>query len=413
MKGKIVVVLFFLFTGLLSAQEVAQWQGPDRNGIYPDKNLLKKWPADGPDLFLEVDDLGGGYSTPVVYNDIIYVTGIRNSTDIITAVKMNGEKIWEKEYGKAWFRTFPENRSTPTIENGRIYLVSGMGEMVCLNAGTGSIIWKVDVQSLYRGKYQTWGIAESVLLTNKAAICTVGGEETTVVALDKINGKLLWKSKSTGGPRAYVSSLLIEKDGQKLILAQTARDLIALDPDNGDIVWTYDLFQYHTNRIGKGAQTNTALYYNDEIFVTSGYNHPGTMFSLSKDWESVSLKWKNDALDCHFGGVVMLNGYIFGSNWKSNSSGNWVCLDWETGGTMYEHTWNNKGSVIAADGMLYCYEEKSGNVALVRPNPDKFDIVSSFKIEKGSGPHWAHPGIYDGKLFVRRGEVLMVYNIKA
>ena len=412
MKGKIgVVFVLLLFFCSSFAQDLVQWRGPERNGIYLDKNLLKQWPAQGPKLFLEVDGLGGGYSTPAVYNNLIYVTGIRDSIDFITAITMNGEKIWKKEYGRAWYRTYPENRSTPTIENGKIYLVSGMGEVVCLDAANGNLIWKVDAHSEYKGQFHSWGIAESVLLTDKAAIYTVGGDETSVVAFDKTNGRLLWKSKSLGGARAYASPLLIEKGGTKMIIAQTSQDLIALDPENGDIFWSYDLIQYHTHRMGKGANTNTALFYNGELFVTSGYDHPGTMFSLSPNGKSVSLKWKNDTLDCHFGGVVVLNGKLFGSNWKNNQGGDWVCLDWETGKTMYEESWHNKGSVIAADGMLYCYEEKGGNLALVKPNPEKFEVVSSFKIEKGTGPHWAHPSIYNGKLFVRHGDVLMVFNI--
>lgn len=411
MRGNIFISIFILFAEITFSQEIVQWRGPDRNGTYPDKNLLKEWPEKGPELILEVGDLGGGYSTPVVYNNLIYTTGIRDSFDIITAIETDGTKKWQKSYGKAWYKSYSETRSTPTIENGKIYLVSGMGEVVCLDANSGNIIWNIDAQTVFKGEFLNWGIAESVLLVDNAAICTVGGNETTVVALDKNNGKLLWKSKNVGGARAYASPIRIEENGKRLVLAQTSNDLIALDPGNGEVVWTYDLFQYHTNRMGKGAQTNTALFFNNEIFVTSGYNHPGTMFSLSDDWKSVSLKWKNDTLDCHFGGVVVMNGFIFGSNWTGNATGNWVCLDWKTGKTMYEHAWNNKGAVIAADEMLYCYEEKTGNVALVRPNPEKFDIVSYFKIDKGSGPHWAHPSIYDGKLFVRHGEVLMVYNI--
>lgn len=412
MRGKILLSIIILIVESALAQDVVQWRGPERNGIYPDKNLLKSWPEKGPELLIEVADLGGGYSTPVVYKDMIYITGIRDSLDIITAIEANGTKKWQIPYGKSWYKSYSENRSTPTIENDRIYLVSGMGEVVCLNANDGKVIWNVDVQSIFKGEYLNWGIAESILLVGNAVICTVGGTETTVIALDKNNGNLLWKSKSTGGARAYASPLLIEKEGMKLVLAETSNDLIALDPENGNVVWTFDLIQFHTNRMGKGANTNTALFFNNEIFVTSGYEHPGTMISLSDDWKSVSLKWKNDTLDCHFGGVVMMNGFIFGSNWTGNSTGNWVCLDWKSGKTMYEQSWNNKGAVIASDGMLYCYEEKSGNIALVKPNPEKFDVVSFFKIEKGTGPHWAHPSIYNGKLLVRHGEILMVYDIQ-
>ncbi len=408
------ITLLIIFFGLVQfgfTQDIVQWRGPDRLGIYPDTDLLKQWPANGPELLLEVDNLGDGYSSPVVYNNLIYVTGTRDSVDFITAIELSGTKRWEKPYGKAWYRTYSDNRCTPTIENNRIYLISGMGEVVCMDAVTGSIYWTVDAQTNFKGEFQNWGIAESALLTDRAAIYTVGGEETSVVAFDKMTGNLLWKSKSLGGARAYASPSLIEYKGQQMILAQTARDLIALNPADGTIVWNYDLIQYHTNRMGVGAQTNTALFHNNEIFVTSGYDHPGTMFTLADDRKSVSLKWKNDTLDCHFGGVVMLDGKIFGSNWTSNSGGNWVCLDWKTGKTLYETQWNNKGAIIAADGMLYCYEEKSGNIGLVRPSASKFDLVSSFKVEKGTGPHWAHPAIFGRKLYVRHGQVMMVYNI--
>jgi outer membrane protein assembly factor BamB len=96
-----------------------------------------------------------------------------------------------------------------------------------------------------------------------------------------------------------------------------------------------------------------------------------------------------------------------------NSKGNWVCLEWETGEVMFEQEWITKGSIVSADGMLYCYEERSGNVALVKPNPEKFDVISTFNIQAGSGPHWAHPYIADGKLLMRHGNVLMIFNIKA
>lgn len=404
-------ITFCVLTQFIFAQNIVQWRGPERSGIYPDKGLLTQWPENGPGLVLEIDSLGDGYSSAVVYNDIIYVTGTGDSIDFITAIDASGNKRWKKQYGKAWFRSYSDNRCTPTIENNRIYLASGMGEVVCLNAITGEQFWSVDAQSEFKGEFQNWGIAESVLLTDRAAIYTTGGEETSVVAFDKINGKLLWKSKSLGGARAYASPSLINYKGQQIILAQTARDLIGLHPENGEILWSYNLIQYHTHRMGVGAQANTALFHNNEIFVTSGYDHPGTMFSLDSEGKSVSLKWKNDTLDCHFGGVVMFDGKLFGSNWANNSGGNWVCLDWKTGKTLYEHKWNNKGAIIAADGMLYCYEEKSGNIGLVRPSSEKFDLISSFKIEKGSGPHWAHPTIYNRKLYVRHGNALMVYNI--
>jgi outer membrane protein assembly factor BamB len=109
----------------------------------------------------------------------------------------------------------------------------------------------------------------------------------------------------------------------------------------------------------------------------------------------------------------LIDGYIYGSNWINNGNGNWCCIEWNTGKKMWEEKWNNKGSIIAAEGMLYIYDEKNGNVGLVRATPEKFDLVSSFKITFGNmGPFWAHPVIHNGVLYLRHNNALMAYDIK-
>lgn len=155
------------------------------------------------------------------------------------------------------------------------------------------------------------------------------------------------------------------------------------------------------------------LYNEGHIYVTSGYNHVGVMLELNEDGSDVNFVWKDTVLDCYHRGVVLINSYIYGSNWINNSFDHWCCIDWETGKTMYVREWESKGSMIMADNHLYCYDERRGNVALVEAIPDDFKIISSFRVQKGCGPHWAHPTIYDGKLLIRHGNVLMVYNIKA
>jgi hypothetical protein len=134
--------------------------------------------------------------------------------------------------------------------------------------------------------------------------------------------------------------------------------------------------------------------------------------SGSTSWSSRS-GLKNTEINPHVGGMVLLGNYIYSTTHDNNSMGKLICVDWTTGTTMWVTTWNNKGSVIAAEGLLYFYEEKSGNVALVKPNPEKLDIISSFRVTKGSGPYWAHPVIDKGRLFLRHGDYLAAYNIKA
>jgi outer membrane protein assembly factor BamB len=393
-------------------QEIAQWRGPSRDGIFPGKDLLKKWPETGPKLLLQIEGIGKGYSEPVVYKDVIYITGIKKDTmDMISAYDLNGKLLWEKVYGHAWANSYSDTRCTPTLQNDKVYLIGGMGTVCCVNAKNGEILWSQDAQNQFSGEFHRWGVAESVLLTDQAAIYVTGGEKASVVAYDKMNGKLLWNAKSLGGSRAYASSSMIERNNLKIILAQTANDLIGINSLNGEILWHYNLIQYHHGTTGVGSNMNTPVYHDGEIFVTSGYDHPATMFSLSDDGHSISLKWKNDTMDTHHGGVVLIDGNIYGTNWQNNTKGQWVSLNWKTGKTNWVKDWFTKGSIIAADGLLYCYEEKSGNVALVQPDANDFKIISKFRVVAGEGPYWAHPAIYDGRLYLRHGNILLIYNI--
>ena len=187
---------------------------------------------------------------------------------------------------------------------------------------------------------------------------------------------------------------------------------MGIDSENGQILWNYNLIQYHVEESGRGANTITPIFCKGDIFTTSGYDHPATLLTLSPDGRSVSLKWKNDVLDTHHGGVVLVNGNLYGSNWENNSKGKWASVNWETGKTNWEKDWFTKGSIVSADGLLYCYEERQGHIALVEPDAKDFKIISTFKVNGGEGPYWAHPVIYNGMLFLRHGSALMIYDVK-
>lgn len=404
----IAITLLFVFSWALP-QEV-QWRGPERDGIYPAEGLLKQWPADGPELLLQKEGLGGGYSTPVLYDGIYYVTGRRDTLEVVTALNQDGKVLWETIYGHPWMESFQETRNTPAIEDGRLYITGAMGQVNCIDVKTGHILWSRNTHEEFDAGFHRWGMAESVLLTEDAVISSPVGDQTVVVALDKEDGSLIWKTKSTGGVRSYVSPLMVEHNGLRMILATTSEKLVAIEAAKGEILWELDLVTDYTERERRNS-TNTPLYHNGEIFVSSGYDDISLMISLSEDGRTPSVKWTSDVLDVHHGGMVLVDGYIYGSNWISNGKGNWVCLDWDTGEVMYEQEWHNKGSIIYADGMLYVFEEKRGNVGLVVPTPTEFKVVSSFEVDAGRGPRWAHPSIYDGKLLLRHHDVLQVYDI--
>jgi len=243
-----------------------------------------------------------------------------------------------------------------------------------------------------------------------------GGYKTHVVALDLNTGETVWASESLKDSTAYASPVLIEYAEKKMIVGMSSGYVYGLDARDGSFLWTYNYYNdYKIDTPLKHdyavANCTSPLYKDGRIYVTSGYDHGGVMLELNEEGAGVDVAWKDDTLDCHHGGVVLIDGNIFGSNWSTGNKGAWCCIDWDTGQTGYVKNWETKGSIVAADNHLYCYEERRGNLALVKANPVNFEIISSFRIPYGSGAHWAHPAISEGKLIIRHGESLMIYNI--
>jgi outer membrane protein assembly factor BamB len=409
------VILILLFIQNLNAQNSSQWRGPDRNGIYPETNLLEKWPENGPKLVWEIEGIGDGYSSASIYNNIVYITGKKEKLEYLSAINSNGKMLWQIPFGNAARQSYPESRTTPTIQENRIYVISGKGEVVCINANNSKKLWSVDAFDKFKGEFGSWEIAESPLLVNDKVIYTPGGHQTTLVALDKYTGETIWTTESLHDTTAYVSPLLVNWGNKKIIVNVTAKNIFGVNADDGKFLWTYNYYDLETPTWHPRApviNANTPVFHDGFLYVTSGYNHVGAKFKLSDDATKLNLVWSDSTLDTHHGGVVLVDDYIYGSNWLNNSQGNWVCLDWKTGKVMYEKEWFNKGSIISANGMLYCYEEKRGNLALVKSTPKDFEVISSFRIRKGRGPHWAHPVISNKILYVRHGDVLMAYDIK-
>lgn len=404
------LLVFCIFITIYSiAQPESEWRGPGRSGIYPESDLLKVWPENGPAMIWFTDSLPDGYSAVAVTPDKVYLTGIVDSLDALIALDINGKKLWQTSYGRAWDASYQPSRSTPTVDNNKVYVSSGKGDIACIDGDKGNIIWSVKASEKFGGTLGRWGLAESLLIDGEKVFFTTGGDLTTMLAFNKNNGELIWKSESLKDNPSYTSPVLIEKDGKKQIVNVTENFIFAVEPANGKIAWKFDFGSYKKER---NNNTNTPIYFKGELFVTSGYDHKSVKLKLADDLSSVSLLWVDTVLDVHHGGVVKIGNYLYGSNWEHNRMGRWVCLDWNTGKVQYETEWINKGSIIAADGMLYCFEEKTGNMAMIKANPEEFKIISSFKVPKGKGPYWAHPVIKDGVLYVRHGGAVMAYDIK-
>ncbi len=396
----------------LQAQTVNEWRGSGRTGIYPESSLLKTWPSSGPSLLWESMEAGNGFSSVTVTDDAVYITGRKGSDDYLTAFTQGGKLLWSTRYGKASDSNYPDSRSTATYAGGKLYVVSGAGDMVCIGTD-GKIIWTVNYFQKYNSKAPMFGISESPVVVDNKVIGTPGGNVAAAVALNAANGSVVWTTPPLNEGTQYVNPLVIESGGRKILVTVTTGSILGINVADGKLLWKVSYEGLNAQQGGRRNHTNTPLYRDGFLLVANGYNQVAVKLKINPDGSTPTVVWKNTDLTPHVGGAVLLGDLIFSSTHDNNSMGRWICVDWNTGKTLWINNWHNKGSVISADGMLYIYEERTGNIGLVRPGKEKLDVVSQFRITKGSGPYWAHPVINKGRLFIRHGEHLAVYSLRS
>lgn len=412
---KIILYLFLAFNYipiLVAGQqktERSDWRGPNRDGIFPEENLLKQWPENGPELLWSFEGLGFGHSSVAVANNKVYVTGIKDtivSAGTLYTFDLNRKLLWQKDYGKDFSLNFHGTRSTPVIVDDLIYIESGMGTIYCLNAETGNQVWSVDfIEDLGVDSVIQFGYAESVLIDGDNLICVPGGKENNVVALNRFTGKKAWSSKGFEEPATYNSPILIDRNGQRLVIAMSASSIMGIDAGTGEMYWRIE--QTQQNKI----HANTPLYFDGKlVFASAGRENTSGLvqLQLSENGKSAEVVWRNKKFINLMGGLVRIDTCIYSSAYLKND---WQVINWNTGETLVQNKELGGGSIIYADGMFYCYAENDGEVALAKASPEKFEIVSKFKVPLGTDQHWARLVIADGKLFVRHGNALMVYKI--
>lgn len=383
-----------------------QFHGPNRDNLSIEKGLLKKWPVNGPVLVWTAKGLGHGYSTVAIADGMIYTAGSIEKDTVITAMNMDGKILWQVKNGPAWSGDRPGTRGTPTIDGNRLYHQSPIGNLVCLDAKTGKNIWALNTLKKFISKTSTWALAESLLIDGERLICCPGGPQTSMVALDKKTGSVIWTAPSTSYLAGYGSPILIECQGLRIIVTLTAKSLIGVNADTGELFWHVKHESFADENV------MTPIFSDGQVFIS-------TLKAGSVKWKinvkdgkaSLGELWRTQELDCHHGGVVLLEGNLHGNSTFRNSK-LWVCLDWQTGRKKYVAKGVGKGSLTYADGMLYTLSE-NGVMGLVRPTGTGYELVSSFDIPKGGeGNSWAHPVVCGGRLYIRHSDFLYAYSVK-
>lgn len=405
---------FFAFPGL-QARKVT-FRGNNHCGIFPnEKNLLKQWPAEGPEKLWVADDAGKGNSSALVCDGFIYTAGLTEDEqkEQLTCYKLDGTKAWQVVYGNAWTKSYRETRSTPIIDDNRLYMASNTGELVCLNREDGKILWSVNYWKKYGLSPNDQGICEHPLIDGGKIIVTTSGKEICMAAFDKLTGEVIWETKGFGDKATYCPPSIIEWKGHRQIIGGTEEHIFGVDPETGKMGWNDS--QWIPEPEAKkwlNAMINSPVFYKGKLLVSLGDGHGCTMYRMADDLSSATFLWKNKEIDFYMGGMVEIGGVVYGSTGDKHK---WAALDIETGNVLYHQPWGGgkgRGSLIMADDMFYMFDERRGTMGLARINPGKLDVVSEFRITDGSGAFFSHPTIFDGVLYVRHGTALIAYKIK-
>ena len=403
-----VCVIVGLMVGLAAAARAEgpswpQFHGPKRDNISTETGLLKSWPDGGPKLLWTAKGIGHGFSSMAITDGRIYTAGNIDGKTVITALDMSGKIEWQVDNGKSWEKPKGGSRGTPTLDGNRLYHQSPHGDAVCLDAKTGKKVWGLNILQKFGSRNITWGLAESLLIDGDRVICSPGGPQTAVVALDKQTGKTVWKSPSAGQLAGYASPALAEQQGLRMILTMTSRAMIGVNAEDGDLLWQFEHVTPWDENISKPIHHDGRVFFSTQ---TTG----SVQLKITVEDSKASVKpiWRSKDLDNHHGGAVLLDGYLYGSCHGPM----WTCLDWTTGATKYRTRGVGKGSLTYADGMLYTFSENS-QMGLVKATPTGHPIVSQFRIpEGGSGPSWAHPVVCGGRLYIRHGDLLFAYDVR-
>jgi len=404
------------------ADDWPQWQGPDRTNVSKETGLMKSWPKDGPKLLWTFEKAGFGYSGPAIVGDRLYTMGGREDTSYVFALDVkSGKEIWATPIGKMFKNGYGNGpRCTPTVDGDSIFALDAQGELLCVDTATGKKRWSVNLEKDLKGEMMSsWGYSESPLVDGNQVVCCPGGKDGTVAALDKKTGKVLWRSKELTDKATYSSLVVAEIGGVRQYVQLTSKKdpegaIVGVAAKDGKLLWYYPRSGYKT------AVIPTPIVRGNLVYAAVGYSAGCDLLEISGKSEKFEAKQLYDKkvqknMKNKTGGAVLLGDYVYG---YSDETG-WVCQILKTG----EQKWKNevkfeKGSLTCADGLLYCYGEKSGGVALVEPSPDAMKVKSKFKIpretklSRGGGLIFTHPVVSNGCLYLRDQDLIFCYDIR-
>jgi len=397
-----------------AATRVWNWRGPNQDGIADESDLNNDWRNHPPDLLWSVDGLGSAMSSLAIADGRIYTMGNLDGSEFLFALQLSdGREIWKTRVGAGG-----ESNSTPTVDGDLVFAVGRNGDLICANASDGEKVWSKSFTADFGGKMMSqWGYSESPLVDGEQVICTPGGPEAMMVALNKKTGKVIWATPMLpGGSRGtdgagYSSPVISNGGGVKQYITLVGRGLISVEAKTGTPLWQYE-------KIANGtANVPTPIVDGDFVFCSSGYDDGGTALlriTGRRGQMSVQEMYYLSAkeLQNHHGGMVKIGQYVYMG--EGHNQGFPCCVEMKTGRVLWPKqrgAGTGSAAIVAADGHLY-FRYEDATMALIEANPQEYRLKGSFKIASRNGQSWPHPVIYGGKLFLRDQQQLHCYDLK-
>ena len=382
-----------------SAANWPQWRGPNRDGISKETGLLKEWPAAGPTLVWKASGAGRGYSSLSIANGKVYTMGVRGNREFVIAFDIaTGKEAWSTAHGAVFENDRGDGpRGTPTIDGDRVYALGGSGDLSALDARTGKIIWTKNILKEFGGSNIQWGISESPLILGNKVLVNAGGPGASMVALNKADGSVIWKSQSDEA--GYSSAIPLEVNGATQVVFFTAARAVGLDANSGRLLWDY---AHPSNRT---ANVATPIARGNRVFISSDYGTGGGVVEIKPDNKAQEI-WFTKDMRNHHSSSVLIGDYLYGF-----SSSILTAIKFDTGEIAWRDRSVGKGSLVYADGNLYCFSE-NGVVGLVEATPSGYKEKGRFRIQQGSLPTWTHPVVAGGRLYLRDQDTIYAFDVR-
>ncbi|HEU4871648.1 MAG TPA: PQQ-binding-like beta-propeller repeat protein [Pyrinomonadaceae bacterium] len=376
-----------------------QWRGPNRDGISKETGLLKQWPAEGPPLAWKANGAGRGYSSFAISNGKLYTMGVRGDREFVVAFDVaTGKEAWATAHGSAFRNDRGDGpRGTPTIDGDRVYALGGNGDLSALDARTGKIVWSKNILQEFGGSNIIWGISESPLVLGNKLLVNAGGPGASIVALNKANGSVIWKSQSDKA--GYSSAIPVEINGVTQVVFFTGQRAVGLDSKDGRLLWEYER---PSNRTANAA---TPIVRANRIFISSDYGTGGGVVEIKPDNKAEEIYFTKDMKN-HHSSSVLIGDHLYGF-----SSSILTAMKFDTGELAWRDRSVGKGSLVYADGHLYLLSE-NGVVGLVEATPAGYKEKGRFRIQQDSLPTWAHPVVAGGTLYLRDQDTIYAYDVR-